>query len=125
MDLAKFFFQLQSDVKLYHWTTLSHPRHLASGTLHDSLIVLVDKFMEIYFGRYSRINTSSFAINVTQHSDDNMVEVLKEANRILQSLESMHPIIYSKISKKDTELLNIRDEMLGLINQTLYLFELQ
>ena len=125
MDLVKFFFQFQSDLKLYHWVTLSHPRHLASGTLHDSLIILVDKFMEIYFGRYSRINTSGFTINITQHSDDNMIEVLKEANRILQSLESQHPIIYSKISKKDTELLNIRDEMVGLINQTLYLFELR
>ena len=125
MDLIKFFFKLQLDLKMYHWVTLSYPRHVASGTLHDSLITLIDKFMEVYQGKYNRVSSKDFSITVTNYSDDYIINVLQEAANILHSLDNGSEILESSIQPHDTDLLNIRDEMLASINQTIYLFKLR
>jgi DNA-binding ferritin-like protein len=119
-DFVKFFFDLQTTVKLYHWNTTSFARHKGADDLVDAIIDLSDKFMEIYIGKYTRPNKTSaktIAFTIKQYNDKEIVEYLKMAVKALDTLSH-------ELSPKDTDLLNIRDEVLGKLHQTLYLFTL-
>ncbi len=120
----KFFFSLQLNLKLYHWMTTKHPRHVASDKLFSDLADLVDQFIEVYIGKYGRSKIGpkieEFNIKVINLSDKSIIEFL---NMAIQKLTTNFP---DKIDQTaDTDLLNIRDEIIGTINRTLYLFTLE
>lgn len=115
--LVNFFFTLQLNLKIYHWNTTSYPRHKASDELGGKMLELVDKFVEIFIGRYKvKPNIERIKIEDVFTSDNGNVDLLNQSIKYLEDLNSMI---------KDSDLLNIRDEMLGEINQTLYLYRLK
>ncbi len=117
MDLVKFFFTVQTSLKFYHWRTSSYARHIASDSLVNTIITLSDKFMEIYQGKYGKLNKNGdMEIICKCLNDSDITELLKEAIEFLNNIEE------TIVDKGDTDLLNIRDEIVGAINQTLYLF---
>lgn len=117
--IIQVFFHMLLNIKLYHWETKMFSRHKASDELHGSLSELTDKFIEVYMGRYSRPEfKSSFDITVRQLNDSNVVKVLQEYIKFLK-----HDVTLI-LKESDTDLLNIRDEILSEFNKTLYLFTL-
>lgn len=114
--IVTLFIFLQTTMKIYHWNTKSYPRHKASDEFIEKFSSNVDKFVEVFMGRHN-ITLNINNIEIGQQIDDNNVFELLE--RCRKSLEDFTCCI------KDSELLNIRDEMLGDINQTLYLFRLR
>ena len=121
LKLFIFFYRLQMCLKMYHFQTPSYARHIASGTLEDAVHTTTDKFLEVYQGKYGKItNTAEFSIPVTSFSATQIVAFLKEAKIFLESL-----VEQGILDKSDTDLLNIRDDLVGTINQTLYLFTFQ
>ena len=116
-SIVNFFFNLQFSMKLYHWNTTSYSRHKSSDSFMNKLLELTDKFVEVFIGRYNvkplinSINTDDNIIN-----DDGIVYLLTKSRTFLEELNDMI---------KDSELLNIRDELIAEINQTLYLFKFQ
>lgn len=119
-DVIKTFFGMISIIKLYHWQTYVHARHEASNDLHSKLLDLSDKFIETYMGKYSRPSfKKSFKITISELTDDEAVGLLRDFSNYLKNELPKH------ISEKDTDLLNIRDEILGEVNKTLYLFTLK
>ena len=122
MDIVIFFFALDHQLKLYHWQTPIYARHIASDTLHTALLPLIDKFMEIYQGKKDRrVGYSSMAMpvqtTIVQLDDEKISDYLRECIKFLNTK--------IPFDKTDTDLMNIRDDMVGLINQTLYLFTFQ
>lgn len=120
-DYVKFFFELSNNTKLYHWMTTSFARHKASDKLFESIIDLSDKFMETYMGRYGRpsiINDKTAKLNVKTYTDKSIIEYYNSCKAILETS------FVKQLKPTDTDLLNIRDELLGSINQVLYLFTL-
>ena len=114
-----FFFELQHNIKLYHWQTKSFARHKATDQLGANLSDLIDSFVEVYIGRYSRpMYQKPRNIVVSNWNDETAVERITEAIRFLEIDIQEH------LEEKDTDLLNIRDEMLSILNTTLYLFTL-
>ena len=121
MELAIFFFTLQNNLKMYHWQTNVYARHISSDELFKSIIKLSDKFMETYQGKYKKIdNTGTFEIQCKHFNDEEIVDSLKKATVFLSNL-----VTYKFLSKEDTELLNIRDDINGRIQNTIYLFTFQ
>jgi len=119
MDLIKFFFTLSSNLKMYHWYTSSYSQHIATGNLFDIVISTTDKFMEIYFGKYGKNMIAPLDINVNFSTDETeglLIEAVKYLRDIVKN---------GLIKPADTDLLNIRDELVGQINRTLYLLQLQ
>jgi hypothetical protein len=116
-ELVKFFFTLQLNIKMYHWNTNSYSRHKATDEFGEKLLGLIDKFVEVYIGRY-RIKPTACNIKIDSSylTDEGSENLLLRARNFLQELDKI---------VKDTELLNIRDEFLAEINQTLYLFQLK
>lgn len=123
------FLTITTQIKLYHWQTLLHPRHIASGELYSELDELVDKFIEALQGRVimettnsnfrillsDRINT----ITLKNYNDNEAVTLISNIKTYLESVE------LSSTINKSTDLLNIRDEMLAVINKSSYLFSLR
>jgi hypothetical protein len=119
-DIIKMFFTTTTMIKLYHWQTRVHARHEASDSLHTKLSELMDKFIETYMGRYSRPSfKSSFQITVSELNDENAGDLLREFSNYLKNDLPKH------IGKMDTDLLNIRDEIMGELHKTLYLYTLR
>jgi hypothetical protein len=48
---------LRDQIKLYHWETLSFPRHKATDELVTNLDANIDKFVEVYIGKYGVLNS--------------------------------------------------------------------
>ena len=104
-------------VKLYHWKTRSYAQHNATDELYDKLNKHIDMFVEVLLGKSeSRIKMLEKKIDLLDPSN---VRDFKE--RIYEYREFLIDIDIYFNSKKDTDLLNIRDEILGDINQFLYL----
>ena len=115
-----FFFHLREQVKLYHWQTYLYARHKATDHVIKSLDEHIDLFVEVYMGKYGRpnITKSTNTIQVKNMADKSAMKFIKDCIAHLSG-----PFTKS-IKVTDTDLLNIKDEMLGELNQLLYLFTL-
>jgi hypothetical protein len=112
-NLLVFFFQLKNDVKLFHWSTKSYGRHKSSDELVSKLDDNIDTFVEVLLGRLKVRPNIEKRILIRTIDDNRIITILNDAVKVLD--EDIPKYI------QYTELLNIRDEMLQNINQTLYL----
>ena len=103
---------LRDQVKLYHWQTMKFPRHKATDKLIDKLDENIDRFVEVYIGKYGRPKFSG-SIMLKNYSDKTAEDLIKSAVEWLTHL---------KLNPGDTDLYAIRDEILADLNQTRYLF---
>jgi hypothetical protein len=117
-----FFFTMRNQIKLYHWQTYSHARHKATDHVVNSLDEHIDLYVEVYMGKYGRMKMTpkTGTFKVENLTDKKAVTFVKECIQILNG-----PLVKDLDPKRDTDLFNIRDEMLGDLNQLLYLFTLK
>uniref|UniRef100_A0A6C0KCT9 Uncharacterized protein n=1 Tax=viral metagenome TaxID=1070528 RepID=A0A6C0KCT9_9ZZZZ len=111
---------LRNQVKIYHWETKNFARHKATDDLVDKLDGNIDKFVEVYIGKYGRPNLTARtgSIRIRNFRD-------REAPILLQqAIDWLSTKLPKLLKSTDTDLLNIRDEILADLNQTLYLFTL-
>ena len=102
-------------LKFFHWQTKIYAKHNALGDLYDTISGNIDEFAEITMGKYGRIQfDSEFSImfqDISALSVQNFMDGITEF--LVGMTEQLDP-------KYDSDLLNIRDEILGDINQTKY-----
>lgn len=109
--------RFQNQAKLLHWQTKKYARHQAYGMLYDGLSDLIDTFVETHMGKYGRVKIS-YPIEVKNMTDVQVGKFMDELVQFLLGLNKQYP------DKADSDLLNIRDEMLGLANKVKYLLTL-
>jgi hypothetical protein len=111
------FMELLNLVKLYHWKTKVYSQHKATDELHERLGENIDKFIEVLLGKdESRIRLVGKKIQLIDSLDESDFKAhIFEYRHFLTGLDGILD------SRKDSDLLNIRDEMLADINQFLYL----
>ena len=118
----QFFFQMREQIKLYHWQTESYSRHKATDEVIGKLDALVDRYVEVYIGKYGRpkMNSTTNTIKVLNMSEPTATRFVKSC------IEYLIRDLVPKSGKRaeDTDLTTIRDEMLADMNQLLYLFSL-
>lgn len=117
---VQFFFHMREQIKLYHWQTKSYSRHKATDSVIDSLDESIDKYVEVFMGKYGRprMTARNNTIRITNLSETSIVKFIKTCIAYLLGDLS------KKLKPQDTDLMNIRDEMLAELNQLLYLFTL-
>ena len=115
-----FFINMREQIKLYHWQTRIYSRHKATDEVLESLDASIDKFVEVYMGKYKRPKLSS-TTNTVKLQNLSETSIVKFVHNCIVYLEKG---ITKGLSPQDTDLLNIRDEMLGELDQLLYLFTL-
>ena len=116
-EIMNYLFNFQITNKLYHLHTTSFARHKASDEFDGTLLEHIDKFAEVFIGRYKKKPIiDRVKINGEYLSDDAMVNKYQELRAYLGSYDSMFT--------NDKDILNIRDDLVASINKTLYLFDL-
>jgi hypothetical protein len=108
--------QFHNLLKLYHFQTKSYGAHKASDKLFADLADKYDQFFEIYQGKYGRIPRLNDTIVIKTVSDKEMIGVSKRFAAFL----------YKSTSKackvcKNSDICNVLDEMVGSVNQFIYL----
>jgi hypothetical protein len=120
-DQIHFFLQLRDQIKLYHWQTRVYSRHIATDNVLGKLDKSIDSYVEIYIGKYGRPILTGKNASVTIH---NLTEA--GAVRLVNSaLKYIQGPLSKTLKPSDTDLMNVRDEMIADLNQLLYLFTLK
>ena len=111
------FIEMLNMVKLYHWKTHSYAQHKATDELYSKMNEHIDSFVEIMLGKEeSRIKMIEKKIELIDTSN-----VLEFKKRIYEYRDFLIEMDMYSDKKKDTDLLSVRDELLGDVNQFLYL----
>ena len=115
-----FFFTMREQIKLYHWQTHVYARHKATDEVISALDTSIDKYVEVYMGKYGRpkVSTGSNTVRIQNMNEKTAVKFVKICIAYLEG-----PLV-RRLKPSDTDLVNVRDEMLGELNQLLYLFTL-
>ena len=115
---VNFFLGLQVQMKINHWQTKGYARHQAFGGFYDALDPLIDTFVESAMGKYGRfvLGDDEKTIELNNLSDIDMRGLISTLRMALVQIE---------LDREDTDLLNIRDEMLGEVNKLSYLLTLE
>jgi len=119
-DQIRFFLHLRDQLKLYHWQTRVYARHIATDKLLKKLEKSIDSYVEIYIGKYGRPKVSGKNASIT-------LQNLSEAGAsrmITASIKYLQGPLTKTLTQNDTDLINIRDEIIADLNQLLYLFTL-
>lgn len=107
--------QIQTQFKFLHWQTFGDAKHKAYGDIYDSLTDSIDKFVETMMGKYDRVEFEpEFSI---MFQDIKSISIQNFLDGITEFLVGMTDQLDQRY---DTDLLNIRDEILGDINQLKY-----
>lgn len=119
-DLIKKLVQVQLQFKFLHWQTYGDAKHRLYGEIYDKLGELIDEFTETMMGKYGRPEfDSEFGIMFQDISALNMQNFIDGITEFFVGMTDQLD------SRYDTDLLNIRDEMLGLINKSKFLLTLK
>lgn len=117
---VNFFLGIQCQIKIMHWQTKGYARHKALDDTFGDLLPLVDTFVEEAMGKYGRfkLEDDTKTIELFNLSELNVLDMV---NKIIDSLNQYN----QQFDETDTNLLNIRDEILGLFNKLKYLLTLE
>jgi hypothetical protein len=109
----------QIQFRFLHWQTKSYAKHQAYGAFYDNLDDLIDKYVEVCMGKHGRPNfEGGFTMDFEDIKSFSMQEYLDDFTEFLMSLSE-------KLTQgEDTDLLNIRDEILAEVNKLKYLLTL-
>ena len=113
------FLTIQQQLRLFHWTTKIYNHHIVSGELYEKLDKIVDQFIETMLGKYE-LSINTVTIKTKQVDQKGLLVVMNQfkhylLNDIDKLLEQMD----------NNDLKNIRDEMVGDVNQFIFLIRLK
>ena len=114
------FLEMLLMVKLFHWKTHSYATHKATDELYSKLNDDIDKFIEVLLGK------TGSRIDLMGHKSISLID-LNSPEQLKSKIESFKSYLVGLTNNKglgsmsNTDLLNIRDEILGDMNQFLYL----
>lgn len=115
--IVRVFIEILNMVKLYHWKTKSYSQHKATDELYEKLNEHIDSFVEIMLGKSEdRIKMLEKRIDLIDESNTRDFK-----QRVYEYREFLVDMNLYFDANRDTDLLNVRDEILGDINQFLYL----
>ena len=115
-DVTIAFFEMLLMVKLFHWNTHSFATHKATDELYTSLNTHMDKFIEVHLG------ATGSRINMSGQKTVNLWD-LKSPTKLKAKIEAFTQYL-TRLPIDGTDLQNIRDEILGDLNQFSYLLTL-
>jgi hypothetical protein len=122
-EITIVFFEMLLLIKLFHWNTHSYSTHKATDQSYSSLNENMDKFMEVLLGKSQRrihLEKDTHIRCENLHSTDELKMRIDQFKRYLVNLDNR----LASTGMSNTDLLNIRDEILGDMNQFLYLLSL-
>lgn len=117
-DMILFFIEMLNTVKLYHWKTHSFATHKATDELYDDLNKYVDEFVEVMLGYKGGIRVNIPRTSVKLNDFATVEQFKRKLNEYKATLISY---THKLDPNQNSDLLNIRDELLATLNKTAYL----
>lgn len=113
---VNFFLGLQMQMKINHWQTKKHSRHVAFGGYYDTMGELIDKYVEVCIGKHGRFKLIDDEKNVPIF---NIYEIDHKA--LLNVVVDTFLLLKDELDEDDSDLSNIIDEMIAETNKLSYL----
>ena len=114
------FLEILLMIKLFHWKTTSFATHKATDELYASLNENIDNFIEVLLGksgsRTDLLSNKNIAL-IDLNSQEQLKSKIDSIKSYLVGLDSNKALQ----TMSNTDLFNIRDEILGDLNKFLYL----
>lgn len=117
---VQFLLETQLQFRILHWQTKGYARHQAFGGIYSTLDDLIDTFTETAMGKYGRFSLSENEKTIKLQNISDL-----ELSLFIKTIKGKLVGMSSDLTDKDSDLLNIRDEMLGEINKLSYLLTLE
>ena len=114
------FFEMLLMIKLYHWKTHSYATHKATDELYSKFNEHMDKFVEILLGKSGKRIQMQNTKSISLIDINNLGELINRVKNFKNYLVSFNQNKYLSVMS-NSDLLNVRDEILGDMNQFLYL----
>jgi hypothetical protein len=119
-EITVVFLEMLLMVKLYHWKTTSYATHKATDELYTKLNANIDSFIEVLLGK------SGSRIDLMGHKHIRLVDLSSQESLKREVEHFKHYLVSlnnnkAMMSMSNTDLFNIRDTILGDMNQFLYL----
>ena len=118
--IVTMFLQMLNTVKLYHWKTSSYAQHKATDELYGNLNTNIDSFVEVMLGKTGGRVNLTFVKTLPLLDYTNVADFKREVAKYKQFLIDMNKDADLNITN-NSDLLNIRDEILANLNQFTYL----
>lgn len=118
--LADVFFAHQIKIKMCHFQTSKYSVHKTLDKYLDTHYGLFDKFMETAQGNFGKLQHKKINISVNVMDCDDSKSICDELDKYIELLRAL-----DKPYSSFTELLNIRDELVGEAVQLKYLLTFQ
>lgn len=116
-EVASKLVEIHNQLRFFHWQTTSYARHQAYGGAYEALDGLIDNFVEVLMGKYGRV--PALPMKVYNRNEKDCMTFIEETIAYLLLLSNaLNPTT-------DTDLLNIRDEMVAEFNKLKYLLTLK
>lgn len=112
-------------IKLYHWNTTDYSTHKATDKLYDELSDKIDTFVEILLGK-ENVSSKNKILSI----DCIKMKKFNSNTDFKKETETYKTFLFNLSNNKmfntfqNTDLMNMRDEILGALNQFLYLLYL-
>jgi len=119
-EITVVFLEILLMVKLYHWKTTSYATHKATDELYTKLNGNIDSFIEVLLGK------TGSRIDLMSHKQIRLVD-LSSQESLKREVDGFKGYLVNLNDNKalqkmsNTDLFNIRDTILGDLNQFLYL----
>lgn len=115
MNFVNTLLTLTHQLHVYHWQVDSFSAHEALGEAYTELDGLMDQFVEVFMGKNGKISSKGgFTLKIANITDQEPVAFIDSTIGYLTN------DLPKEIKEQDTDLLNIRDEMLAVLNKLKY-----
>lgn len=115
---ATILFHARQQAHFWHLDTKSFAEHKGLENFYTDILELTDKLLETYIGKGKRIDFGNVRMTFHGYNRDKMIEYLKRLSRYITRAKK-------SLKESDGDIANIMDEILGLVNKTLYLLTLK
>jgi DNA-binding ferritin-like protein len=119
-EVVMVFLEVLLMIKLYHWKTYSYATHKATDELYGKLNEHMDRFVEILLGKTEKridfMNVKSIKLIDLNSSEQLKIKVDKFKGYLVNLNNNKAMKLMGNM-----DLLTVRDEILGDLNQFLYL----
>ena len=110
----------QNQMKIFHWQTDSYSQHKAFDKVYKNLSNLIDDFVEVCMGKHGRPDFGG-EFNIPLF-DFNSINVNDYITSVIEFLLSLNAVYQPEL---DSDILNIRDEILAEFDRLKYLLTLK
>ena len=115
------FLEMLMMVKLFHWKTHSYATHKATDELYDSLNGNMDKFIEVLLGKTGSRTDLMSSKSISLYDLDSQEKLKTKIDAFKSYLVNLNNNNVLTTTMSNSDLFNIRDEILGDLNKFLYL----